>query len=176
MSRRRLRSLRRRRARLAIVAGALAVALVGGASPAAAHYVYDKLFTYRSSENCVENRSEASHGSGGGYARTDVWSWNELSLFLIGTQSCGWFYTRPSGYIRTAFDWYVYTSSGWALCAYTPWYYNTSSTDHMAISYDFGSSPWCGSGYYGTYGLGYVYHGSQWYGGGLWSGHHLLPA
>jgi hypothetical protein len=83
-------------------------------------------------------------------------------------------WTRPPGYIALLFQLYKWTGSQWAVCAGTSWFYNSTSAKKLAGFYNYGSSPWCGAGYYGTLSYGFVWNGA-WHGGPLWSGYHYLP-
>ena len=40
---------------------------------------------------------------------------------------------------------------------------------------DYGGAAACGAGYYGTYGYSYVWDGSAWRGGSVWSGYEYVP-
>lgn len=156
----------------AAAAGVLAFVLLG-ASPASAHYVYEGVFTYRSSDNCTYGRAEISHGDGNGYARTDVESETQLGT-PSGVYQCALAYERPSGYLAAKTEIYAWNGSDWYLCAATDWHYNSTVTSAFIIESRMIGSPICGSAYYGTMGTGYVWNGA-WYGGSVWSGYHWLP-
>lgn len=146
--------------------------MVVTAQPAAAHYVYEDVYVYASDADCTKVRSEISHGSGGGYSRTDVTA--KYYYPIIGIQ-CYTEWSRPAGYIALRYTLLKWNGSSWAVCAGIGWYYNSVVAKKLTASYNYGTRPWCGSGYYGTMSDGYVYNGA-WHGGSLWSGYHYLPA
>jgi hypothetical protein len=137
-------------------------------SPVMAHYVYEDVLVYASNADCTKVRSEISHGSGGGYSRTDV----TPKYFQNTHCHTGW--TRPAGYIAAQYQLYKWTGSQWAVCGGTPWYYNATSANKLTIASNDGSSPLCGPGYYGTLSHGFVWN-KAWHGGSLWSDYHYLP-
>jgi hypothetical protein len=160
------------RSLLAAAAGTLALILIG-ASPAAAHYVYQEAFTYRSNDLCVFDRSEVSHGDGNGYARVDI----DASTVLAtpsGSYPCAWGLDRPAGYISAKIETYVWLGTYWYLCDQTDWVYNDTTSTDLAIQARMIGQPICGSSYYATNGVGYVWN-NNWFGGAVWSGAHYLP-
>jgi len=152
--------------RLMTIVGALLVILT--TSPAMAHYVYEDVLVYASDADCTKVRSEISHGSGGGYSRTDV-----TPKYLQHTP-CYTEWTRPAGYIALQYQLYKWTGSQWAVCVGIPWHYNSTPAKKLTAFYNYGSSPLCGPGYYGTLSHGFVWN-EGWHGGSLWSGYHYLP-
>ncbi|SDD76963.1 hypothetical protein [Glycomyces harbinensis] len=160
------------RSLIAAAAGTLALILFG-ASPAAAHYVYEEAFTYRSNDLCVFQRSEVSHGDGNGYARVDVDSSTVLGT-PSGSYPCAWPLERPAGYISAKIETYVWLGSYWYLCDETGWVYNDTTSTELAIQARMIGQPICGPGYYATNGVGYVWN-NNWFGGAVWSGAHYLP-
>lgn len=162
------------RRRAAALAASLCLCLIGLASPASAHYVYESGYThYTSSEQCVKTRSEISHGSGGGYSKTDnkslVGQWTPW-----GIVPCGGGADVPPGWMKNAFVLYKWTGSGWGACRGTQWWYNPIRTSNWTIYANYGTSPPCGRGYYGTMSYTYVWANSAWIGGLMWSGHQYL--
>lgn len=161
--------------RVWLIVGVLFGLLIGTAAPALAHYVYEEAYTYWSSDSCTWGRSETSHGSGGGYAQGDAEAHRGTRTIFFGTVECSLDFDRPPGYLAVRWDWLYWTGSEWAVCAYYDWQYNSTTTHRMVLDYDFGSSPWCGSGYYGT-SAGSSHYNGGWHGGYIWSGYHWLPA
>ncbi|WP_205324414.1 hypothetical protein [Glycomyces sp. YM15] len=160
------------RSLIATAAGTLALVLFG-ASPAAAHYVYEEAFTFRSNDLCVFDRSEISHGDGNGYARVDIDASTVLST-PSGSYPCAWGLERPRGYISAKIQTYVWLGTYWYLCDETNWVYNDTTSTDLAIQARMIGQPICGPGYYATNGVGYVWN-NAWYGGAVWSGAHYLP-
>ena len=79
--------------------------------------------------------------------------------------------------LRVKWDWHYWNGSSWTLCAFATYTYNDEITNHMTVTYDFGSgSPWCGNGWYGTWADGWAKdHNNDWVGGPLWSRPQTLP-
>lgn len=166
----------RRGRRIGVTATGLAMALlVIFPGVAAAHYVYQKgtVATYGSGA-CVQARAEVSHGSGGGYTKADVESTRTTSY---GNISCIEPNPKPAGYLATRYDFYKWDSSAghWKVCRTADWYYSKAQTGQYSIYTDFGVSPPCGHGYYGSTAYSYVKDNNTWYGGSIWSGYHSLP-
>jgi hypothetical protein len=141
---------------------------VGSISSVMAHYVYSSGIVYQNSDEliCVHGRSETSHGGGGGYYRVDEQTHNCSGITV----------TRPAGNIAVRAKFYKWTGSEWVVCEDSDWSYNPTTSDHWGIAKDYGSSPPCGNGYYGTSGAAYIYWNDAWHGGWIWSGYHWLPA
>lgn len=159
-----------------LLAGAVTLALLSGTAGVAwAHFVFQKDYTFQSDSTCTLARSEASHGGGGGYSKSDVIGRKQAPFGPWGSINCGADDIRAAGQLALRFDWWKWTGSDWAICAGTDWYFNPNATWHYSIHWDYGASPWCGDGYYGTMTYAYNQNGG-WQGGALWSGFHLLPA
>lgn len=139
---------------------------------AQAHYVYGQAFTYYSQDSCESTRSEISHGGGGGYVKIDGATLR--SDRFTGT-SCIIPFDLAQGAKALRYDLWKWNGSQWTVCAGSNYVYNTSVASKWVIYYDFGSAAYCGPGTYGTYGYTFHYNGA-WYGGGIWSGNHNLPA
>lgn len=148
------------------------------ATPASAHYVYERGHTYASSTDCAWARSEVSHGNGGGYAQADVAA-DYRQWTPVGPIDCGnKLWTRPPGYLAVRAELYKWNASQsqWQICRDSGGYaYNPESAHSIYIYNYFGGYPPCGSGYYGTIAYSFEYNG-DWHGGPMWSGFHWLPA
>ncbi|MQM26146.1 hypothetical protein GFD30_11270 [Glycomyces sp. NEAU-7082] len=159
------------RSLITAAAGAMAFILLG-ASPAAAHYVYQEGHVYRTNDLCVHERSEISHGDGGGYSRVDVSSTTILAPG--GAFPCAHANHKPANNIAAKIQVLAWNGSAWYVCAETAWVYNDHTTWQLIIESRMLGLPWCGTGWYGTMGHGYVWN-NAWYGGTMWSGNHWLP-
>jgi len=156
------------------VTAALAMMLtVIMANPASADYKYRSGWVYETTDLCVWNRTETSHGDGGGYSKVDNKATHEEAATGI---NCLAPQTKPAGYLKNKFKWFKHAEGQWALCASTGWVKNDDSAAKFVIHYNYGSSPWCGKGWYTTHGWAKARNGDNWYGGDLWSGKHYLPA
>ena len=144
-----------------------------GVNVAYAHVVYGRADTYVSDPApCVNNYAEMSDGSGYGYAKADVRSWQK---FWGTNLTCSVHFDRPQSNIRVTYQ-VLHRVSGedWTICNSPSFKYNGSITWKLSKSRTFSSSSWCGPGDYGTWNIGHVKNGS-WYGGTVWSGTHSLP-
>jgi hypothetical protein len=126
---------------------------------------------------CVQGESGIDH------LRPDAFSGN---LAYAGTyalsQGCGAGLTLPDGWAAVRLDVYRWTGSDWALCRGTNWRYGGTGIDpHFGYPvgpgevFDYGGFSSCGQGYYGTLAFAFVWDGSAWRGGGLWSGYEFVP-
>ncbi|MFI2367006.1 hypothetical protein [Streptomyces sp. NPDC018833] len=143
------------------------------ATSANAHYVYEHVETWSNTDSskCVYVRSEVSHGSRGGYTQSRVLAADDWGPTL----TCIWPWERPAGYLATRYSYYKKTSSGWSLCRSIGWKYNTSTSNVLRASRDFGVYPPCGGGYYATRAWGSVYYSGEWRGtDSVWSGSHYI--
>lgn len=164
--------LKKIQARRSLQALALALVFLGAtALPAAAHYVYAQPWTYFSDSTCEMTRSEVSHGGGGGYYKTDGYTWRENRV--LGS-SCSSDHKMAPGYKAANWAAWKWTGSTWALCAQSNYVYNSTVTSKLVVYWSYNSTP-CGAGYYGNQGTSWHYNGA-WYGGTVWSGYHYLPA
>lgn len=149
----------------------IAIGVFSTAVPVYAHYIYEDGYTYTSNNDCAWNRAEISHGSGGGYSKSDI----TAKVVWLG-QNCGTNFSRPLDHLRAAYTLNFWNGSSWELCAYTDWYYNTGDAYKLVIITDHGASTVCDEGYYQTVGYGELKNGT-WKGGSISSGGtgHDLP-
>lgn len=91
--------------------------------------------------------------------------------------------TKPSDSAAVRLDVYKWNGSAWTLCRRTDWRYgptgvsggDTGSPYGPDQILDYGGSSACGPGYYGTMAHAYVWDGSAWRGGSIWSGYENVP-
>ncbi|QOJ22597.1 MAG: hypothetical protein HRU78_02180 [Gammaproteobacteria bacterium] len=87
----------------------------------------------------------------------------------------------PNGWAASRLDVYKYAGSTWVVCRRTDWQYGGTSSGKWigdiftgptgpSSLIDYGGSYSCGTGWYATMAYAYVWDGSQWRGGGVWSG------
>lgn len=81
-----------------------------------------------------------SEGRGGGYSRSTIYS--QLPR--------GTFWNRPPGYIYNQIILFKWNGSGWGSCRDSGGYTNQVTTYGFFLTWNFGSNPPCGVGYYGT--------------------------
>ncbi len=150
---------------LALATVAILLGMVSGV--VYADTVSDDGWVYASSTVCVKGRSELSHGSGGGRTEGEVQSRYRTPVISWDCQT--WIH-RPVGYLKVNVKYLYWTEDRWKECGGTGWQYNTSgSAWKMKVVRSYGSTPDCGSGYYGTDTGAYVNNGG-WHGGWVWSG------
>jgi len=145
---------------------------------ASAHYVYEKAFTWRSSVDCVDTRSEISHGHGGGYSRANSEITKRGYIPVVNQwRDCLSDFKRPAGYIHNQLALFRYAApvDEWYRCSSWRSWYNSNTTARFDTYVYWGTTAPCGPGYYGTTGGGSEYNG-VWHGGLIWSGNHYLPA
>lgn len=164
-----------KRRRLPELAGVIAALCTASVLPALAHYVYNDDRVYQATSECVEVRSEVSHGSyGGGYYKTDVEVWQDI---LGNLGNCIYHWERAAGNIAGMQQHYVYTqANGWHVCTATGWIFNTNFGNQLTIAVTHPSRiPVCGSNNtYANWTGGYHNNGGSWNGGWVWSGGHVL--
>lgn len=106
------------------------------------------------------NRSGANVGSGGGSYSSP------LSVF--GGYSGSSTQSLPPGYLADRIVIYKWDGASWYVCRDSGFRYNSVTTWSLKLSWNFGSTPPCGAGYYGSYGDQFFFKGG-WRGGSLWS-------
>ena len=156
-----------------IVPFVVVLGCMGAAIPAFAHVIYEDNHVYASGEDCSWNRAEISHGSGGGYAKSDISAKIKDQITQI---TCWHDFPRPAKHLKNRYKLYLWSGSDWNLCGSTSWVYNSKETAKLVLKKDYGSSPPCGAGDYKTVSYGYFKNGS-WKGGSIESGSsgHTLP-
>ena len=154
-----------------MIASLFAVATGGAASAAQS----GRVTISNGSVVCVQGKSEFNwYAPAGGFADKSAWA----LTYARNPGSCSGTLYRPQGWLAARFDVFKWTGSQWALCRSLGWKFggggDTNSGDitleQAAAQMEFYSSPPCGAGYYGTQGSHFVWDGSAWQGGSLWSG------
>lgn len=131
---------------------------------AAAHYVHQRRWVYRSGALCVLGRAEISHGSGGGYAKVTA---NNYERSEVTGQECAGtnIYSRYTTYVRAQL--WKYDGNNWSLCRDSDWILGRS------YSINYGNNAPCGKGLYGVTGYAYTWN-NGWRGGQIEAGTHWL--
>jgi hypothetical protein len=160
----------RERAVPCLIAGASLV--VGLATPAAAHYVYQRDLVFRSGDNCTEVRTEISHGNGNGYFKGETKSLTNQLVF----GACESGYARPPGHIKARLILFKHQGGRWKICQDIGEWMNHRKVEKVVVPVTQQSRPPCGSGNYALDTHGHVLYNSRWQGGKLSSGVHRLPA
>jgi hypothetical protein len=96
---------------------------------------------------------------------------------VTGAYSCDTIDVFAPGYLAVRLELWRWTGSSWAVCTAggTGWTYNSNWGYTVSVSRSYGTAYPCGSGYYGTMAYTYVWNGSSWNGGSIWSGYHQIP-
>ena len=131
------------------------------------HELHQDGFTYTSDHDCTWNRSEMSHGNGGGYSEARVAAKKKNEFINL---TCFNPFHRPANHLKVKYKLYKQSGSSWNLCAHTSWTYNNYSTTELTIYTYHGASPVCGNGTYKTLSFGYLKNNNQWRGGSMTSG------
>lgn len=161
--------------------------VVGTATAAYAHYVYERAQVWSDTTGkCVYNRSEISHGGGGGYYKVSNETYRRADT-PWGSYDCLANWQLGPGYKRNKLHLLKYVGgsashgslSGWGLCAYSAWNYNATTKHNFSVHWTTGY-PLCGNGSYGSHGhvqnrINRSNGKHDWVGGGMWSGAHSLP-
>lgn len=120
--------------------------------------------------DCTLNLSAFRIQLGGGFSRSDVYS----SYYNFSNRPCGWRLSRDPGNLAARVQYLKWTGSAWGVCRDSNWSFNTVFTHGWSLTWDFGSQPPCGSGYYGTWSAAYNNSARGWMGGWLFSGYRFL--
>jgi hypothetical protein len=150
------------------VLGLFSALTVLGLQPqsASAHYVYASGTMWQDSYECVNGRSEVSHGNGNGYSRSDIRAY----VTAQGIHCRDQFY-RPPGYLRVRQIFLAQLAPGWAYCRDTGNIYNTGNNSYLIVGRTHSGK--CGTTNYQTESVMHELNGS-WKGGTMWSGLHWL--
>lgn len=128
---------------------------------ASAHYVYQDPHTWAQDEQCVQNRSEISHGNGGGYRKGTVKSERKLQLPWVSPM-CETSKSQPPGYMIVRPILVKVVDGSLAICNDPGWITNTVNTHLLEGFSNFGTYPPCGDGYYGTLNGAAVFFNGKW--------------
>lgn len=134
----------------------------------------DSGWTYRSDFRCLWQGAKIDHTSvyRGGITRARSDAWMEYWDPFNGHVRCGE-RDAPSYHLAVKYAHFKYTSSGWAVCRYVSWYYN-STGEAIVILERKRQAVKCGSGQYLTRGDGAIKDNNQWQYGTLYSPVHWL--
>ena len=130
---------------------------------------------YTSPNLCVQADSGIDH------QRPDTLSGNIAYANCYALSGgCGAGLNLPYGWAAVRLDVYKWNGTDWAVCRGTNWKLGATGTNQWGpwgpgdlLTY--GGSSSCGPGWYGTMAIAYVWDGSAWRGGGLWSGAEFVP-
>jgi hypothetical protein len=127
---------------------------------------------YNGADMCVQGEAGIDH------VRPGLLSGNlAYAGTLALTPGCGRGLANRFAAIRL--DVFRWNGATWQVCRSTDWTYGTTSVDQWgptgpSQAFDYGGAV-CGSGFYGTMAYPFVWDGTQWRGGAVWSGTEQLP-
>ncbi|MEU3528110.1 hypothetical protein AB0E62_30295 [Streptomyces sp. NPDC038707] len=144
--------------------------------PANAYTWARSVTVYNGSGLCVHGDAGIDHKQPGVFSGNLAYS-HTYAL----TQGCG---TGLSGWAATRATVYRWNGSAWAVCRASDWKYGATSQAGgefpgprgPELVYDWGGWQACGQGYYGTSASAYVWDGSAWRGGSVWSGYEYVSS
>lgn len=117
--------------------------------------------------------AEVSHGGRGGYTKTK----GHAGINDLGIGACVYPWQRPAGNLAAGYQYMKRNGSTWYVCReLMHGVYNTKTAGSLTVSYNFGTVPPCGGGYYGTKGVSAVLYGGAWNGKNapVFSGSHFI--
>jgi hypothetical protein len=163
----------RRAATVALAGIAAMLFTVSTATPAQAWTWNSGVTVYNAGLLCVQGDAGIDHAVPG---------------TLSGNLAYANTYGRSAGCVTGLVGWsaavrldvYKWTGWSWYVCRNTDWSYGTTGVNQFGPTgptqtFNYGGASACGSGYYGTMGYSYVWDGSTWRGGHVWSGAELVP-
>jgi hypothetical protein len=165
----------RKALKLAICATLLLLGAVVTYSAAVAWTWANRVTVYTGSGLCVQGDAGIDHLQPGVFSANLAYS----DAYALD-QGCG---NGLSGqWAATRLDVYYAAPGGQgAICRGVDWKYAYTGIDSIgnptgpAWIYDYGGSASCGQGWYGTFGAAFVWDGSAWRGGWVWSGWEWVP-
>lgn len=163
------------RSRMATMTVVILGLVLGVSGTAAAHYVYQQGYVWQNGQGqCLNERMELSHGSGGGYTRTDLRATTILNT-TAGSYHCSQTMLLPASYMRVTHQLDKWNGSSWGYCTSTGLIYRSTTDDPWVRSRNWNVP--CGRGYYVGWGRGQINFDGSWRGGWLSSkDSHYLPA
>jgi hypothetical protein len=134
----------------------------------------NQVTVYNGSDLCVKGTAGIDHVIPG------LFSGNLAYSYAYALRpGCGAGLNLPYGWAATRLDVYKWTGTQWAICRGSSWAYGSTGTDQWGLTgpqqiLDYGRPTTCGRGYYGTLAYAYVWNGSAWRSGSVWSGYEYV--
>lgn len=145
---------------------------VSTASPAQAWTFSGWVTVYNGADLCVQGQAGIDH------LRPGISSGN---LAYAGTHAltAGCVAGLGNRYAAVRLDVFRWNGVAWQVCRATDWTYGITTADQgvptgPSQTFDYGGAV-CSSGNYGTMAYSYVWDGTQWRGGTVWSGYEFVP-
>lgn len=138
-----------------------------------------RVTVYNGSGLCVQGDAGIDHLRPGTFSGNLAYA-NTYAL----TQGCGTGLSRPDGWAAARAVVYRWNGSAWAVCRASDWKYGATGQAGGEFpgpwgpeqAFNWGGWQACGPGYYGTLASAYVWDGSAWRGGGVWSGYEFASS
>lgn len=142
--------------------------------PASAWTWSPRVTVYNGPGLCVQGEAGIDHRQPGVFSGNIAYA-NTYAF----SEGCGVGLTKPNGTAAVRLDVYKWTGSSWAICLGTDWKYGATGTDQFGPwgpqeGFSYGGASSCGPGYYGTLAYSYIWDGSAWRGGSIWSGYEFV--
>ncbi|SDH57612.1 hypothetical protein SAMN05421505_11869 [Sinosporangium album] len=161
-------------ARFVLAGGAALVVAAVWSHPAHAWTWARGVTVYSGAGLCVRGDAGVDHFRPGSFSGNLAYA-NAYAL----SGGCGGGVTKPDGSAAVRLEVYRWNGSAWAVCRSTGWTYGPTGVSGgepygPSQVFDYGGAA-CGAGFYGTMAYPYVWDGSAWRGGGVWSGYEYVP-
>lgn len=149
------------------------------AQPANAWTWATRVTVYNGAGLCVQGTAGIDHSRPGTFSGNLAYA----DTYAL-TQGCGTGQARPDGWAAARATVYRWNGTDWAVCRTSPWKYGATGQAGGEFPgpwgpeqvYNWGGWQSCGPGYYGTVASAYVWDGSAWRGGTVWSGHEFASS
>ncbi|MFD4597901.1 hypothetical protein ACFWPQ_07650 [Streptomyces sp. NPDC058464] len=138
--------------------------------PASAYTWARRVTVYNAYGLCVQGNAGIDHKKPGVLSGNLAYS----ETFAL-KQGCGTGLNEPDGWAATRAVVFKWNGSGWDVCRSSAWKYGATGVNRWGPwgpeqVFDWGGWASCGAGFYGTQAAAFVWDGSAWRGGGVWSG------
>ncbi|MDX3800201.1 hypothetical protein [Streptomyces sp. AK04-3B] len=145
------------------------------AQPAHAWTWATRVTVYNNAGLCVQGTAGIDHRRPGAFSGNLAYA----DTYALNQGSCSTGLARPDGWAAARATVYRWNGSAWDVCRTSPWKYGATGQAGGEFPgpwgpeqvYDWGGWQSCGTGYYGTIASAYVWDGSAWRGGDVWSGY-----
>jgi hypothetical protein len=149
-------------------------------NPVSAWTWSNKTTVYSAPLLCIQGQAGIDHYQPGLFSGNLAYANTYALAGYAVSGGCSKGLDKPNGSAAVRLDVYKWTGSTWVVCRGTNWKYGATGTNQWgpwgpSEVFDYGGSSACGAGYYGTMAYSYVWDGSAWRGGSVWSGYEYVP-
>ncbi|MFJ3770239.1 hypothetical protein ACIPX0_00905 [Streptomyces sp. NPDC090075] len=144
--------------------------------PASAYTWARRVTVYNAAGLCVQGDAGIDHKKPGVLSGNLAYS----ETYAL-KQGCGTGLTEPDGWAATRAIVFKWNGSAWVTCRTSAWKFGGTGVNQFGPwgpeqVFDWGGSASCGPGFYGTQAAAFVWDGSAWRGGSVWSGFEQVSA